>query len=36
LNEPIRVRHGFAPVVRRYSVVYQNVQSSVESTPIIE
>jgi hypothetical protein len=36
LKEPIRVRHGFTPVVCRYSVVYQNVQSSVGSVVIIE
>jgi hypothetical protein len=32
----MRVRHGAVPVVVRYSLVYQNVQSSVGSMPIIE
>ena len=36
LKLPMRVRHGFVPVVWRYSVVYQNVQSSTGSIPIIE
>src|SRR5438132_771024 len=36
LNEPIRVLQLNAPVVFRYSVVYQKVQSSVGSTPSIE
>jgi hypothetical protein len=36
LKLPMRVRHGFGPVVCRYSCVYQNVQSSVGSMPIIE
>ena len=36
LKLPIRVRHGVAPVVWRYSVVYQNVQSSTGSVVIIE
>ena len=36
LKLPMRVRHGFSPVVCRYSVVYQNVQSSTGSMAIIE
>jgi hypothetical protein len=32
----MRVRHGAPPVVWRYSVVYQNVQSSTGSVVIIE
>jgi hypothetical protein len=32
----MRVCHGFGPVVCRYSVVYQNVQSSTGSVVIIE
>jgi hypothetical protein len=36
LKLPIRVFHGFVPVVCRYSVVYQNVQSSTGSVVIIE
>ena len=36
LKLPIRVRHGVAPVVWMYSVVYQNVQSSTGSVVIIE
>ena len=31
-NEPIRVSQGEDPVVRTYSFVYQNVQSSTGST----
>jgi hypothetical protein len=36
LKLPMRERHGFVPVVCRYSVVYQNVQSSTGSVLIIE
>jgi hypothetical protein len=36
LKLPMRDRHGFVPVVCRYSVVYQNVQSSTGSVVIIE
>jgi len=36
LKLPMRVRHGVAPVVCTYSVVYQNVQSSTGSVVIIE
>jgi hypothetical protein len=36
LKLPIRVCHGVAPVVVRYSFVYQKVQSSVGSTESIE
>jgi hypothetical protein len=36
LKEPIRVRHVAGPVVARYSVVYQNVQSSTGSVVSIE
>jgi hypothetical protein len=32
----MRVLHGAVPVVARYSVVYQNVQSSTGSTDIDE
>jgi hypothetical protein len=35
LNAPMRVRHGADPVVWMYSVVIQNVQSSVGSIDII-
>jgi hypothetical protein len=36
LKLPIRVRHGASPVTWRYSVVYQNVQSSTGSMFIVE
>ena len=36
LNEPIRVRQLKLPFTDRYSVVYQNVQSSLGSTAMLE